>query len=183
MQLFEPAEAGFEARPITSAAEIAGGARVIPVIESDGRRFAALIVVGPDVRLNGDVPLPLTILQRGDEIRCGGVSVFYTNEAPLCVTPFERRDGETKPPECTRCHRPVQVGDPVVRCPVCGVLYMAQADKQPNCWTFGPCLVCGRDPHAQFVWRPRHAPRRVAWHDRPWRRNGVEPPTGTREPD
>ena len=116
--------------------------------------------------MNGYAPLPLSVLRRGDEIRIGGTSLFFTDEDPLQVVPFDPSEVDPSVKTCTRCHRALQSGEPVVFCPVCGVPYMSQKDKDPNCWTFGPCIVCKRDPKVPFVWCPDNAVQ-VPWHKRP----------------
>jgi hypothetical protein len=128
-------------------------ARLVPWREPDGRRGAVLLSNSGRVVVDGRSALPLTVLWRGSEIRVGKASLFFSDEAPLEVVPFAPPEG-ARPAECTRCHGPIQPGDPVVHCPICAVVYMAQPDKSPNCWEFGPCLVCGRDPHLEFSWHP-----------------------------
>jgi hypothetical protein len=142
--------------------------------EGPSRRGVALLASPDHVRVNGLQAQPLMVLRRGDEIRVDGVSLFYTDEGPLRVVPFHvHGEAETSSasasPECTRCHGAIRAGDPVVYCPVCSAVYMAQADRSPNCWEFGPCLSCGRDPGAEFAWQPGSAVLIQPWHERPWR--------------
>jgi hypothetical protein len=133
------------------------------------RRGTVLIVRPGQARVNGGAALPVTVLRRGDEIEVGGARLYYTDEGPLRVVAFEPRAGGPATVECTRCHGTIGAGDPVVSCPVCGALYMAQPGRGPNCWEFGPCLSCGRDPKRAHVWQP--AARRAVqpWRERPWR--------------
>jgi len=128
-------------------------ARLVPWREPDGRRGAVLLSRSGRVVVDGRSALPLTALRRGSEIRVGKASLFFSDEAPLQVVPFAPAV-VVRPSECARCRGPIQPGDPVVHCPICSVVYMAQPDKSPNCWEFGPCLVCGRDPHREFSWHP-----------------------------
>jgi len=139
--------------------------------ESPGRGVVLLSRPGA-VRVNGRPALPLTVLERGDEIRIDGASLFFLNETPLSVVPFAPSQGNgsaSAAAECTRCRGPIRPGDPAVCCPACGSLYMAQADRSPNCWEFGPCLCCGRDPKLAFSWQPRSAAPVQPWQSRPWR--------------
>jgi hypothetical protein len=188
MQLFVPGSQEYQARPLDGAVSIGQHAEVLPLAESpgmdeerkvarlvpwhgpDGRTVAALLVRTGNVRVNGREPLPVTVLGRSDEIRVNGVSLFYTDEAPLRVVPFEPIEGQ--PNKCARCNGPIPPGTPVVHCPVCGLVYMAQPDKEPNCWTYGPCRGCGRDPRAEFVWRPSLKASTVPWYERSGRRDG-----------
>ncbi len=175
-------------------------ARLVPFDSAPGRRSAALFTRWEGLRVNGASPLPMTVLCRGDEIRLSGVCLFFTDERPLRVEAFAaagsgaeegeaacrgRSGGGSASPtsketqslskncsgsECARCHGAIRTGDPVIRCPVCGILYMAQPVQHPNCWAFGPCISCGRDPSLEFVWRPSPAPSPGSWADRPWRK-------------
>jgi hypothetical protein len=193
MQLFVPDPAqprGFATRTIDQILAIepsgtvvaAGGvgedetsppiAWLVPWHGESLRRGVLALARPGEVWINGRSALPLTALRRGDEIRIGGVSLFFTDEAPLGVTAYEPPGGDRPAAlECTRCHGPIRPGDPIVSCPACGAVYMAQADRTPNCWEFGPCLSCGRDPGLEFAWEPRAALPPQPWHHRPWRRS------------
>jgi hypothetical protein len=128
-------------------------ARLVPWVGRDGRRGAVLLTRSSKVTVDGGRALPLTALVQGSEIRIGRTSLFFTDETPLEVVPFApAMTGRQQ--ECVRCHGPIAPGDPVVHCPCCGIVYMAQPDKSPNCWDFGPCLGCGRDPNLTFAWHP-----------------------------
>ncbi len=194
MQIFVPGPSGFVARPFVRPLDLAedGGiiapdgvpgspparaARLVPFSIGPGKRSAALLTRWRGLRVNGSPPLPMAILRRGDEIRLAGVSLFFTDEEPLRVVAFEPASGpDAAAAECARCHGTIRPGDPIVRCPVCSLTFMAQPDKRPNCWTFGPCL-CGRDPAVEFVWRPPEVSTRGGWASRPWRKA----PAGTPE--
>lgn len=170
MQLFVPGPQGYQAWPLDGPAaltrgpkpvvplEAAGGeavAWVLPHRDPGGLKRAALFTRDRGLLLvNGREPLPMAVLCRGDEIRLGRVSLFFTDEAPLRVVPFDPAPYAGRKEACTRCHRPLVAGEPVVFCPVCDLPYMAQRDKEPNCWSYGPCSGCQRDPRAEFVWRP-----------------------------
>jgi hypothetical protein len=172
MQLFVPGRRGdFETRELDGPLAIAYGAEFIPVEAdatcsaaheiarlvpwhaADGRRGAILLARSSGAVINGCPALPVTVLRRGSEIRTGAMTCYFTDERPLRVVSLTVDQG-MKEPTCTRCQGPIRAGDPVVFCPLCGVVYMAQPDKSPNCWDFGPCLVCSRDPHVAFVWEP-----------------------------
>jgi len=153
--------------PNTSDPEVAW---LIPWRSEALRRGVVLLARSGRLRVNGRPALPLTALRRGDEIRVDGVSLFFTDEAPLRVILYEPAGGNGQETlECTRCHGPIRPGDRVVSCPACGAMYMAQADRTPNCWEFGPCLSCGRDPGLAFAWEPRAALPPQPWQQRPWR--------------
>lgn len=141
------------------------------------RRGVALLARSGRLRVNGLPVLPVTALERGDEIRVDGMSLYFTDEAPLRVVPYDPASA-TGPVggECTRCHGPIREGASVVHCPICGSIYMAQPDRAPNCWEFGPCLSCGRDPQLEFAWEPRIARACVPWAERPWRCAQVKAP-------
>jgi hypothetical protein len=147
-------------------------ARLVPWRGEALRRGVALLSRPGQVWLNGRPAPPLTVLRRGDEIRTGGVSLFFTDEAPLRVIAYEpAAEKRLEARECTRCRGPIRPGDLIVSCPACDAVYMAQADRTPNCWEFGPCLSCGRDPGLTFVWEPRAVLPPQPWHQRPWRRH------------
>jgi hypothetical protein len=141
-------------------------ARLVPWRGQDGQRGAVLLARSRGVIVDGRSALPLNSLRRGSEIRAAGMSFFFTDETPLRIVAFTP---ETGVPEaiCTRCQGSIQPGEPVICCPLCGVVYMAQPDKSPNCWEFGPCLVCGRDPHVEFVWHPGDSASVVPCSERP----------------
>jgi hypothetical protein len=191
MQLFVPDAGhprGFTTRTIDQPLAIAPRGLVVPVDAAEPaaadsqvawlvpwrgealRRGVMLLTRPGRVRINGYPALSMTVLRRGDEIRVDGVSLFFTDEAPLRVTAYEpEASSGPEPLECTRCHGPIQPGDPIISCPACGAVYMAQANRTPNCWEFGPCLSCGRDPGLALVWEPRAAVPPQPWHQRPWR--------------
>jgi hypothetical protein len=192
MRLFVPAPQsprGFAIREIDRPLAIAARGLLFPVEASRApgsgpgvawlvpwqgeafRRGVVLLARPGRLRVNGRPVLPLTALERGDEIRVDGVSLFFTDEAPVRVVPYDPGVGSTRDSrECTRCHGPIQNGDPVVHCPVCLAVYMAQPDRSPNCWEFGPCLSCGRDPQLEFAWQPREARSSLQWGQRTWRK-------------
>jgi hypothetical protein len=172
MQLFLTGRCGdFETRELDGPLAIASGAefiavepgatsagaheiaRLVPWHAADGRRGAILLARSSGVVINGRPALPVTVLRRGSEIRAGATTCYFTDERPLRVVSLTLDHG-MKEPTCTRCQGPIHAGNPVVFCPLCGVVYMAQPDKSPNCWDFGPCLVCSRDPDVAFVWEP-----------------------------
>ena len=150
---------------------------IVPWRGSRGVKRAVLFACDDDLLVSGRRPLPMVQLQRGDEIRIRGASVFYTDEDPLQVMPFDPSQYEGQAPACARCHRPLQNGEPVIVCPVCGLPYMVQPDKNPNCWTFGQCVGCGRDPKRQFVWQPEETkPRRRRRQRAPIWQERLRPP-------
>jgi hypothetical protein len=174
MQVFFPAGNGcFEARELGDELVIDEGgapfgpgagdpdreaARIVRWRDGDGRPGGAALLADPSrVVLNGRRLWPLVVLRRGDEIRVGSAGLFFTDESPLRVVAYEPGAGPAE--TCLRCHAPLRAGEPIVRCPGCGSPYMAQADRDPNCWTFGPCLACGREPRAEFSWRPGPEPQ------------------------
>jgi hypothetical protein len=156
-----------------SQGQASGEAWLVPwrAQESLGRGVLLLARLR-SVRVNGRPALPVTVLRRGDEIRIDRVSLFFSDETSLQVVPFS--PGHENEPgaalvECTRCHGPIRPGEPVVFCPACGSVYMAQADRAPNCWEFGSCLCCGRDPKVAFSWLPRASAPAQPWQQRSWR--------------
>ncbi len=150
----------------TLAALDNGSALVLPD-QGTGVKRAALFSAGDLVRVNGKCAAPIVILERGDAIQVGrNRTMFFTDEDPLEILAFDPATAGGVKAECSRCHGPVNPGDPVVLCPICGLPYMAQGDKDPNCWTFGPCLGCGRDPHVPYVWHPGDELENVPWFER-----------------
>jgi hypothetical protein len=126
-------------------------------------RRAVLLAPDGDVLLNGRPPLPMNVLRRGDEIRVAKASLYFTDEDPLRVVAFDPDAFPMASRKCSRCHRALTLGEPVVVCPCCGLLYMAQPDKSPNCWGFGPCIGCKREPAVDFVWQPHEEPVATPW--------------------
>jgi hypothetical protein len=194
MILFIPARddpRGFEVRVIDRQLTIGSGRTLTPLDPSQGPRPTSgqawlvpwsaqespgrgvvLLTRASSVQINGRPALPLTVLHRGDEIRIDGTSLFFSDEMPLKLVSFSpgRENGSIPDPvECTRCHGPINLGDPVVYCPACSALYMAQPNHSPNCWEFGPCVCCGRDPKLEFSWQPKLAAPAQPWQSRAWR--------------
>lgn len=163
------AQAGWEPACAQDAAECDIWLARICILRDAGEPArAALLCRDEHTTIVGRLALPLLLLRRGDEIRVAGhESVFFTDEAPLRIAPLD----QGAPAECARCHGRVAPGDLIVRCPCCGALYMAQPDQAPNCWEFGPCVVCGRDPRALFVWQPEPHARPRTGQEMLWPRS------------
>lgn len=196
MQIFVTTAKGLEAVPVAQPLALGGDGKLMPLSGEDSveelrairedrgavrRSLNAAWLVPTNtagqqecvlfaregVFVNGARPLAVAVLRRGDVIGGDGWEVYFTDEAPLRVVGFVPGTGSAG--KCTRCHRPLEAGEPVVYCPTCGVPYMAQPDIEPNCWGFGPCIVCKRDPRPEFLWKPAVAEAVVPWHQRPWR--------------
>jgi hypothetical protein len=186
MQIFVPGVSDYKAQPLDQVMAIdatgqlvsqvparsavaAVVAWLVPYRQPHGQKRAFLLGTSDQVLLNGAVPLAMTALRRGDEIRVAHRSFYYTDEDPLRVVPYDGLTGPGVQTTCARCHRALLAGEPVVACPICGLLYMEQPDRDPSCFTFGPCLGCQRDPHVEFVWRPEKPSTSVPWRERPGR--------------
>jgi hypothetical protein len=185
MQIFFPTATGYQAPLLVQPLAIDHHGTLAPACNLEGDESAAawlipsssqetilravLLAGNSKVGINSRIPLPLTVLTRGDEIQIGGISLFFTDEDPLRIVPYEPAPASGQAVSCSRCHRSLQPGEPVIFCPVCRLPYMAQADKNPNCWTFGPCLGCSRDPHVEFAWRPEGGKSVLPWQQRPGR--------------
>jgi hypothetical protein len=186
VQIFTRGATDYEAQPLSqvmgieatgellaalppSGAAAAVVAWLVAQRQANGQKRAFLLGIGDQVLLNGQAPLAMMALRRGDEIRVAGKSLFFTDEDPLRVIHYDGLAGPGVQTSCSRCHRLFSAGEPVVACPVCGLLYMHQADREETCWSFGPCLGCQRDPHVQFVWRPEKPSTSLPWRQRPGR--------------
>jgi hypothetical protein len=95
----------------------------------------ALLVRGR-AKLNGLAPLPLQVLNDGDEIRSldkldqvHRVSTAARSE-PLAFVPGKEEMS------CGRCRARLAVDETVISCPSCRALYHAP------CFDYGPCLTC-----------------------------------------
>jgi hypothetical protein len=104
---------------------------------------------GAAVRLNGQHPLSLSLLQDRDEITMERTAVYFTTETLPAVVPFP---GSAETLLCARCKSPLVAGELAVQCPNCRLWYH-QHDTRP-CWTYHTQCVCGHPTHGDFVWRP-----------------------------
>lgn len=168
MQLFLQGEQGLETIVLDGPLALTGEGSLVPADEAEEPlavlvphrgspkpRRTLLLSRHPGVLLNGLPALPAALLRRGDELRCNGCTWYFTEENPLAIVPFDPTSSPVGPKAaCSRCHRPLQAGEPVIYCPVCELPYMAQTDKDPNCWGYAKCVGCGRDPHDGFAWQP-----------------------------
>lgn len=125
-----------------------------------GRGLLSTLVCPParSVRVSG---LPLAtgvrVLRDRDEITIGGAlparrTLFYSSETLARIESFEGSDG---PVRCARCKTEIHCGDPIVRCPSCGIAHH-QLEEKP-CWLSFP--TCAMDQQATsfdtgYLWTP-----------------------------
>lgn len=117
--------------------------------------WVLLVDHSKEVWVNGQpVFLGLRILQDKDELRMNGASpMFFSSEQLPKVEPYEATPAEGL---CPRCKRPLQAGQPAVRCPQCKV-WCHQQEKDFPCWTYSKtCALCNQptDLHSSFRWTP-----------------------------
>jgi hypothetical protein len=68
-----------------------------------------------------------------------GAPVFFSTEEAACIETFTGTGSVT----CPRCRTAIVPGQPVVRCPDCGVVHHEVADR--NCWTYAKtCALCAQ---------------------------------------
>jgi hypothetical protein len=113
------------------------------------------LLAGGDARLllNGEpVVLGLAQLRHRDELRLdGGGPLYFSTERLAAVEAYAREDA----PRCPRCAQPIARGEPVVRCPACGVLHHELPGR--NCWTYiERCALCPQATalDGELAWTP-----------------------------
>ena len=99
----------------------------------------------------------LRALRHGDEIRLGAsrARVFFSDEQPSAVRPFDGIDGSI----CPRCRTELLIGVPAVRCQICGVFHheYSNGPEPKPCWTYAPqCAACStaRGEEGRLAWVP-----------------------------
>ncbi len=93
--------------------------------------------------VNGEpVVLGMRVLTDRDELVTPSGRMFFSTESLATVVPFP---GAASPLTCPRCAREIALGADAVRCPACGTWYHEGEDGR-NCYTYGVCLSCDRDP-------------------------------------
>ena len=123
----------------------------------EGTAWIILADVRHHVRVNG-LPLPagIRVLADRDEIHVEGKDPWYfSTEETARVVAFPGSDPRL---HCPRCKRPIEVGQPAVRCPSCGVWHHQVPEEQFPCWTYSEsCGACARQAtalEAEFRWTP-----------------------------
>jgi hypothetical protein len=105
-----------------------------------------------NVRVNGARVLGLHRLRDRDEIRVPrGGRFFFTTERLAQIEPFPGADREIL---CPRCKKPIEKGEPAVRCPTCDLWHH---QGETSCWTFADrCAGCDHPTElpATFRWSP-----------------------------
>lgn len=133
---------------------------VVMRVQSGGQLpFHVLLDGTGRVRVNGKThALGITILANRDELRGPGLpTLFFSDELTPKIAPF---DGETPKP-CALCTRPIEPGEPSVRCPRCGLVFhqgTTHDEKDLHCWTYGPLCRCRQQATAldnDVRWTPR----------------------------
>ena len=109
-----------------------------------------------NVRVNGTRVLGLRRLHDRDEIRVPrGGRFFFTTERLAHAAPFPGAEHDIL---CPRCKKPVNKGDPAVRCPTCDLWHHeSDAEGATACWTFADrCAGCDHPTElpASFRWTP-----------------------------
>jgi hypothetical protein len=147
---FDPARiAAFEAPP----SRLHGDTIELMRLEK-GRKWIAIVPAGLQITHNGQpVAAGLRVLAHGDALAAAnGAPVFFSTEETAFIEAF----AGTEPVSCPRCKLEIVPGQPVVRCPDCGVFHHELADDR-NCWTYAStCALCPRPTalDATLRWSP-----------------------------
>jgi len=136
-----------------------GGPAWLIAAEAGGPPVWALVAArGSNARVNGCPPVAgLRVLSDRDEIRIGAATeVYFSSESLASVVPFPASGPPERMVRCGRCHQPIGLGDPAVRCPRCA-LWFHETAKWP-CWTYSAECggLCGQPTalDAGFSWAP-----------------------------
>lgn len=90
-------------------------------------------------RVNGDPVIGFRILAHRDVVEVAGTRLIFSTETPAVVETFAGPPGV----RCPRCQLELAAGELMVRCPACGTIHHALADRP--CWTYSPkCAVCSQ---------------------------------------
>jgi hypothetical protein len=114
-----------------------------------------LLLVSPaaNVRLNGQRPFTLSVLQDRDEIAVGAATAYFTTEMPAVVVVFP---GVADTLYCPMCRSPLAAGQPAVQCTRCQRWY--HQDTERPCWTYHTHCLCGAPTHGEYTWQPESPP-------------------------
>jgi hypothetical protein len=126
--------------------------RLLPCNDgSDSPAYVLLVKDGAPVRLNGQQPLSVSLLQDRDEIMLGSVYAYYTTEVLAEIVPFA---GAHETIFCARCKSALAEEGPAVQCPACSLWYH-ETEAQP-CWSYAQTCVCSHPSTVEtFVWWPQ----------------------------
>lgn len=117
---------------------------------TDSPAYLLLVKEGVPVRLNGQQPLSISVLQNRDEIALGAAYVYYSTEVLPHIVPFAQL------PEtifCARCKSALMQGDSAVQCPACCLWYHEAAEQ--HCWSYAETCICSHPTKMDaFVWQP-----------------------------
>jgi len=124
---------------------LAGGAKLLRSEDESGReQWVVVHPPGLSLRVNGvAIGTGIRVLAHQDELRLSeeGIQLYFSSEELPSVVAYDGVDGA----RCPRCQLPIEHGDPVVRCPQCGVWHHQAAQKELLCWTYSPrCALCSR---------------------------------------
>ena len=90
-------------------------------------------------------------LSHCDELRIGMARAWFSSECRARVEPY----GGERELHCPRCKRPIELGQPCVRCPNCRVVHHQLTER--DCWTHVPqCAGCQAPTilGAELAWSP-----------------------------
>lgn len=118
---------------------------------SESPAYVLLVKAKAPVRLNGQQPLSVSLLQDRDEIALGSVYAYYTTEVMAKIVPFA---GAHEPIFCARCKSALAKEGLAVQCPACRLWYH-ETEAQP-CWSYAQTCVCSHPATTgAFVWQPQ----------------------------
>lgn len=127
-------------------------ARIVPL----ERRAVLLVGTGARVVVNGDLVVPVRVLEERDELLVEGQPFFFAAAAAAAAHPWS---GDASASRCGRCSRRLLPGDVVVECASCGAPSHEGAPAGEGeallCWSHADaCAVCGASRHP---WSPEEA--------------------------
>jgi hypothetical protein len=102
------------------------------------------------LRVNGELVLPLRVLEDRDEVQRPGDLPFYVSidDVPE-VAPYSGGPEECR---CARCGSLLVPGSPSIRCPRC--LCVVHATETLRCWEFAPVCPACPQPTSGRSWEP-----------------------------
>ena len=119
--------------------------------ESELPAYVLLVKDGVPVRLNGQQPLSVSLLQDRDEIALGRVYAYYSTEVLVKIVPFA---GAHETIFCARCKSALAAEGLAVQCPACRLWYH-ETEAQP-CWSYAQTCVCSHPTTTgAFIWQPQ----------------------------
>lgn len=118
---------------------------LIPLVDG-----GCAVVTRERLRVNGELVLPLRVLEDRDELqRPGDLPCYVSIDDVPEVAPYSGSPADAR---CARCGSVLVPGAPSIRCPRC--LCIVHATETLPCWTYAPVCPACPQPTSGRSWEP-----------------------------